>query len=148
MSTPAEHRESLVKSFVEIALNNPGDFLKVKETLTRIGIASKRTNTLYQSCHILHKKGKYYIVHFKELLQMDGLTTDLSSEDKDRRNQIAHMLHEWKLLTVVDTQKHPKPENFFNVRVISYHDKDKWSLVPKYSIGKGGKKHDSESEIE
>jgi len=126
-----------VDSLVEIRLKQPDDFLKVKETLTRIGIASKKDNTLYQSCHILHKQKRYYIVHFKELFALDGKPTDFSDIDEGRRNTIVNLLVEWGLAEIVDEEKTKSPTTPLNqIKVISFKDKNEWKLVSKYSIGK------------
>ncbi len=121
---------------VEIELEEPDDFLKVKETLTRIGVASKKDNKLFQSCHILHKQGKYYIVHFKELFALDGKPTDFSDNDVGRRNTIANLLQEWGLISIVsgDTEENVAPMN--QIKIISFSEKDEWELIPKYNIGK------------
>lgn len=122
---------------VEVTLKQPDDFLKVKETLTRIGVASKKTNTLFQSCHILHKQGKYYITHFKELFSLDGKPTDFSDEDKARRNTIANLLAEWELISLVDVGKTADPVSTLNqIKVIPFSQKGQWELVTKYNIGK------------
>jgi len=126
-----------VKNLVEVILNNDEDFLKVKETLTRIGISSKKDNTLYQSCHILHKKGKFYIVHFKELFQLDGKPTNYDESDIARRNTIVNLLQEWGLVTIVDPNKTQYPVAPLNqVKVISYKEKPEWNLTSKYKIGR------------
>ena len=121
---------------VEIELEEPDDFLKVKETLTRIGVASKKDNKLFQSCHILHKQGKYYIVDFKELFALDGKPTDFSDNDVGRRNTIANLLQEWGLISIVsgDTEENVAPMN--QIKIISFSEKDEWELIPKYNIGK------------
>ena len=121
---------------VEIELEEPDDFLKVKEPLTRIGVASKKDNKLFQSCHILHKQGKYYIVHFKELFALDGKPTDFSDNDVGRRNTIANLLQEWGLISIVsgDTEENVAPMN--QIKIISFSEKDEWELIPKYNIGK------------
>ena len=122
---------------IEVALTEPDDFLKVRETLTRIGVASGKEKKLYQSCHILHKRGKYYIVHFKELFALDGLPTDISETDIGRRNAIACLLDEWELLEVVDKDKVEQPKvSLAQIKIISYNDKKDWELVPKYHIGR------------
>jgi len=129
--------EDLVKTFVEVQLTDSENFLKVKETLTRIGISSKKENKLYQSCHILHKKGKYYIVHFKELFALDGLADELSDQDKGRRNTIANLLEEWGLVRIVDkkmTQEPVVPLSY--MKILPHAEKKNWELVPKYNIGK------------
>jgi hypothetical protein len=123
---------------VEVTLNEKDDFLKVRETLTRIGVASKKDRTLYQSCHILHKQGKYYIVHFKELFSLDGKPTDISENDLSRRNAIANLLEDWGLIKIVDKKKTETPPPIFlsQVKILSHKEKDDWELVPKYNIGK------------
>lgn len=123
--------------FVEVKLPDPQAFLKVKETLTRIGVASKKDKTLYQSCHILHKQGLYYLVHFKEMFMLDGKATDFSDEDKGRRNTIANLLAEWGLVTLVNPKKSEDPLTPLNrIKIISYSEKSEWNLVQKYSLGK------------
>lgn len=127
----------LLESLVEIKLNDESDFLKIKETLQRIGVASRKENKLYQSCHILHKQGRYYIVHFKELFALDGKSTDFSEEDKGRRNTIASLLEEWNLLTIVDPSKVVEPRApMSQIKIIAFKDKGNWELVAKYNIGK------------
>ena len=121
---------------VEIRLNNPEDFLKIKETLSRIGLASKKDNTLYQSCHILHKQGKYYIVHFKELFLLDGKDSTLAEGDIARRNRIVNLLEEWELLDIVNPDKTLDLQSPLNqIKIIPFKEKDKWNLVAKYTIG-------------
>jgi len=120
---------------VEILLSEPDDFLKVRETLTRIGVASRKEKKLYQSCHILHKQGKYYIVHFKELFALDGKRANLSVNDVQRRNRIIQLLSDWGLVTTVtDEQLDIAPLN--QIKVISYKEKGNWTLETKYNIGK------------
>ena len=123
---------------VEVTLNEKDDFLKVRETLTRIGVASKKDRILYQSCHILHKQGKYYIVHFKELFALDGKPTDISENDLSRRNAIVKLLADWGLVTIVNKDKAETPPPIFlsQIKIISHKEKDDWELVPKYNIGK------------
>jgi hypothetical protein len=124
-------------SFIEVKLKDADDFLKVKETLTRLGVASERTKTLYQSCHILHKRGQYYIVHFKELFALDGKPSSLDDEDVSRRNTIANLLEDWGLLTLVDVNKSAAPVAPMRlIKVIPHKEKDQWNLVSKYKIGK------------
>jgi hypothetical protein len=119
-----------------VRLKNSEDFLKVRETLSRIGLASKKDNTLYQSCHILHKQGKYYIVHFKELFLLDGKNADFSEGDLARRNRIVNLLEEWNLIEQVDYSKTETPEAPLNqIKIIPFKDKDQWNLVTKYTIG-------------
>ena len=126
-----------LEDFVEVRLPDPQAFLKVKETLTRIGVASKKDKTLYQSCHILHKQGHYYLVHFKEMFLLDGKTTDFSEEDRGRRNTIANLLAEWELVSLVDPDKSKEPLTPLNrIKIISYSEKPEWNLVAKYSLGK------------
>ena len=125
-------------SLIEVKLGNEDDFLKVRETLTRIGVASKKDRTLYQSCHILHKQGKYYIVHFKELFALDGKPTDITENDLSRRNAIVKLLEDWGLITVVKRQQIEIPPPIFlsQIKILSHREKDDWNLVPKYNIGK------------
>lgn len=126
-----------LEDLIQVVLNEPDDFLKVKETLSRIGIASKKEKTLYQSCHILHKQGKYYIVHFKELFLLDGKFSDFSDDDKARRNTIANLLHEWQLCDLVAPAKSEDPvAPLSQVKIISHKEKGEWNLVTKYNIGK------------
>ena len=123
-------------TMVEVHLKNEDDFLKVKETLTRIGVASKKSNTLFQSCHILHKQGKYYIVHFKELFALDGKQTDLNEDDISRRNTIAKLLAEWDLVSVVSEEQIHPADSMSSIKVIPFSQKTEWELVAKYNIGK------------
>jgi len=125
-----------IDSMVEVTLKQPDDFLKVKETLTRIGVASKKSNTLFQSCHILHKQGKYYIVHFKELFALDGKPSDFSEEDQSRRNTIANLLEEWELVDIVNAEKVANAGSLSTIKVIPFNQKSEWELVAKYNIGK------------
>jgi hypothetical protein len=121
---------------IEITLDHPESFLKVKETLTRIGIASKKDNTLYQSCHILHKKGRYVICHFKELFALDGKSTDISENDIARRNTIAKLLQDWNLVKIIDEDIESLPNVALSqVKILSYKEKANWILSSKYSIG-------------
>ena len=127
-----------IEDLVEVIFDEPDNFLKIKETLTRIGVSSRKSNKLYQSCHILHKRGKYYIVHFKELFALDGLSTDLSVSDIGRRNTIASLLNEWGLLEIVDPDVVVEPRvSMSQIKILSYKEKDEWELIPKYHIGKG-----------
>ena len=119
---------------VEIKLNEPDDFLKVRETLTRIGVASRKERKLYQSCHILHKQGKYYIVHFKELFALDGKDTNLSENDIARRNTIVKLLSDWGLVAMKGTPEPIAPLS--QIKIISFKEKDEWMLETKYNIGK------------
>lgn len=126
-----------LKTFVEVILNEQDDFLKVRETLTRIGVSSRKEKTLYQSCHILHKKGQYYIVHFKELFSLDGKPANISDNDIERRNAIAKLLEEWGLVTIVNPSiMEEKIAPLHQIKIISYKEKDDWQLVSKYNIGK------------
>jgi hypothetical protein len=123
-------------SLAEIELNDDEDFLKIRETLTRIGIASRKDRTLYQSCHILHKRSKYYIVHFKELFALDGKPTNFSDNDLGRRNSIVNLLAEWGLLTLVNAKKTSEPiVPLGQIKIIAHKDKSDWDLVAKYNIG-------------
>ena len=128
---------NLIEELVEVTLPSQESFLKIKETLTRIGIASKKEQKLFQSCHILHKQGKYYIVHFKELFMLDGKTNDFSEEDKGRRNTIIALLTEWNLLKPVVAEMIVDPITpLSQIKILPYKDKEDWELVAKYSIGK------------
>ena len=127
----------LIDDLVQIELTNEENFLKVKETLTRIGIASRKDKKLYQSCHILHKQGKYYIVHFKELFMLDGKVNNFDDEDKGRRNTIANLLAEWGLVKVVDSSKTQAPlAPISQIKILPHSERGEWELVAKYSIGK------------
>jgi hypothetical protein len=122
---------------VEIKLKNEEDFLKVKETLTRIGVSSKAEKKLYQSCHILHKRGRYAIMHFKEMFVLDGLKSDMSTDDLGRRNTIVKLLIEWVLIDAVDASKYAEPQlSLARLKIIPHKEKKEWTLVPKYHIGK------------
>ena len=121
---------------VEVLLNEPDDFLKVRETLTRIGVASRKEKKLYQSCHILHKQGKYYIVHFKELFALDGKKANLSVNDVQRRNRIIQLLSDWGLITIKNSELAIDIAPLNQIKVISYKDKTNWMLETKYNIGK------------
>ena len=121
---------------VEVVLNEPDDFLKVRETLTRIGVASRKDRKLYQSCHILHKQGKYYIVHFKELFALDGKNTNLSLNDVQRRNRITKLLSDWGLISIVDESQIEDVAPLNQIKVLSYKDKGDWTLESKYNIGR------------
>lgn len=126
---------------IEVTLDDPEDFKIIMETLSRIGVASKRDNVLYQSCHILHKQSRYYIVHFKEMFLMDGKTSDFSGEDRARRNTIANLLAEWGLCRLVDPNKSKSPIAPVNqIKILHAAEKKDWQLVPKYTIGKRYKK--------
>ena len=119
---------------LEVALKEPDDFLKVRETLSRIGVASRKERKLYQSCHILHKQGKYYIVHFKELFALDGKETNLSENDIARRNTIAKLLNDWNLVEVKGSMEPVAPLS--QIKILAFKDKDEWTLETKYNIGK------------
>ena len=121
---------------VEVVLNEPDDFLKVRETLTRIGVASRKEKKIYQSCHILHKQGKYYIVHFKELFALDGKNTNLSLNDVQRRNRIVQLLSDWGLITVVNADKIADLAPLNQIKVLSFKEKNDWTLESKYNIGR------------
>jgi hypothetical protein len=126
-----------VENMVEVKLRSAEDFLKIRETLTRIGVASRRDKVLFQSCHILHKQGRYYIVHFKELFALDGKPTNFSDEDKARRNTITNLLAEWELIDIVNTQctnDIVAPLN--QIKIIAHKEKNEWKLEAKYNIGK------------
>ena len=121
---------------VEVLLNEPDDFLKVRETLTRIGVASRKEKKLYQSCHILHKQGRYYIVHFKELFALDGKHANLTSNDVQRRNRITQLLSDWGLIEVVNAESIGDIAPLNQIKVLSFKEKDEWTLETKYNIGK------------
>ena len=120
---------------VEVRLKQPDDFLKVRETLTRIGVASRTDNKLYQSCHILHKQGKYYIVHFKELFLLDGKHSDLSENDTQRRNRITKLLTDWGLVEAVNELTEEGMCSMSQIKILPHREKADWELIPKYSIG-------------
>ena len=122
-------------SMLEVVLNEPDDFLKVRETLTRIGVASRKDKKLYQSCHILHKQGRYFIVHFKELFLLDGKKSDLEESDIARRNTIAPLMSDWGLITIDGNTKLDPLAPLRQIKIISFKDKDDWELCPKYNIG-------------
>ena len=126
----------ILSKLVEVKLTSPDDFLKVKETLTRIGVASKKDRKLYQSCHVLHKRGKYYITHFKEMFLLDGKESTISEDDTRRRNTIVNLLEEWGLLEVMDTTQIVDRINLSNIKVLAFKDKGSWTLESKYNIGK------------
>jgi hypothetical protein len=126
-----------IENLVEVQLEERNDFLKVRETLTRIGVAAKNQNVLYQSCHILHKQGKYYIVHFKELFALDGKPASISENDIARRNTITNLIAEWGLVKIVDKSKTADPiVPMGQIKVLAHKDKNDWTLVSKYNIGK------------
>ncbi len=121
---------------IEVVLNEPDDFLKVRETLTRIGVASRKEKKIYQSCHILHKQGKYYIVHFKELFALDGKHANLTVNDVQRRNRIINLLSDWGLITILNPDSVLDVAPLNQIKVLSYKDKNDWILESKYNIGK------------
>lgn len=128
---------NLIETLVEVKIAEEQDFLKIKETLTRIGVASRKDKKLYQSCHILHKQGKYYIVHFKELFALDGKPTDFSDEDKGRRNTIANLLQDWDLIKVVEPDQIENPKApMSQIKILPHKEKNDWELVAKYNIGR------------
>ena len=127
-----------IDDMVEVKLKEDDDFLKVKETLTRIGIASRKEKKLFQSCHILHKQGKYYIVHFKELFALDGKPTNISENDLERRNTIANLLHEWELAILVIPEKAQPTVPIRQLKILPFGEKEEWDLQAKYSIGNVG----------
>ena len=122
------------EQMLEVELKEPDDFLKIRETLSRIGVASRKEKVLYQSCHILHKQGKYYIVHFKELFALDGKQTTLSDKDVERRNTIANLLRDWGLVTIIGSAEPLAPLS--QIKIISFKEKNEWILETKYNIGK------------
>ena len=124
------------ESMLEVKLKQPDDFLKVRETLTRIGVASRKDRVLYQSCHILHKQGRYFIVHFKELFALDGKQADLTDNDIERRNTIAHLLSDWDLVKIISPELHENRAPLSQIKILSFKDKGDWSLQSKYNIGK------------
>ena len=124
------------ESMLEVKLKAPDDFLKVRETLTRIGVASRKEKKLFQSCHILHKQGRYFIVHFKELFGLDGKQTNFSEEDQSRRNTIVKLLNDWGLVKVVSEDKISNQAPLSQIKVIAFKEKDEWILETKYNIGK------------
>jgi len=128
---------------VEISLNEPDDFLKVRETLTRIGVASRKEKKIYQSCHILHKQGRYFLVHFKELFALDGKHANLTSNDVQRRNRIAQLLSDWGLVEVLNTDQIKDIAPLNQIKVLAYRDKGDWILETKYNIGSKKKKEEA-----
>jgi|TARA_R110002074_G_scaffold7751_6_gene32726 hypothetical protein len=129
--------QSVVDSLIEVSLKQDDDFLKVRETLTRVGVASRKDRKLFQSCHILHKQGKYYIVHFKELFKLDGKPSSITDEDVGRRNTITNLLAEWGLIDICVLNSTADPiAPLSQVKIIPFKDKDQWELVAKYNIGK------------
>ena len=129
---------------VEVVLNEPDDFLKVRETLTRIGVASRKDRKLYQSCHILHKQGRYFIVHFKELFALDGKRANITVNDVQRRNRIIQLLLDWGLVSIVETEKVLDIAPLNQIKVLAYKEKNEWVLETKYNIGKRKKTEETE----
>ena len=128
---------NVLDSLIEVKIGEEEDFLKIKETLTRIGVASRKEKKLYQSCHILHKQGKYYIVHFKEMFLLDGKPSNFTDEDKGRRNKIIELLQDWDLLKVLDPEKIKEPLASMNqIKIINHKEKSEWSLEAKYNMGR------------
>ena len=141
MSTVKEPEVSWTpEQMVEVVLGEPDDFLKVRETLTRIGVASRKEKKIYQSCHILHKQGRYFLVHFKELFALDGKHANLTSNDVQRRNRIAQLLADWGLVSVVNTDSIQDIAPLNQIKVLAYKDKGDWILETKYNIGSKKKK--------
>ena len=134
------------ESMLEITLAQPDDFLKIRETLSRIGVASRKDKTLYQSCHILHKQGRYYIVHFKELFALDGKESTITQNDIERRNTIAGLLQDWSLLTIVKNEEAEKKAPLSQIKVLAFKEKSEWDLQAKYNIGKKPEEDKSESQ--
>jgi hypothetical protein len=127
----------MLDSFIEVRINDDDDFLKIRETLTRIGVASRKEKTIYQSCHILHKQGLYYIVHFKELFALDGKPSNFDMNDQARRNTITNLLAEWGLVELVNPQRSSEPvAPLSQIKVLPHKEKNEWNLVAKYNIGK------------
>ena len=136
MNTELIYFDWTAESMLEVLLPEPDNFLKIRETLTRIGIASRKDKTLYQSCHILHKQGRYFIVHFKELFALDGKEANITTGDVERRNTISNLLQDWGLLKIVVPASAEQRVSFSQIKVVSFKEKDEWDLVAKYSIGK------------
>ena len=124
------------EKMLEVQLKEPDDFLKVRETLTRIGVASRKDKKLFQSCHILHKQGRYFIVHFKELFALDGKFSNFSENDLERRNTIAHLLSDWGLITILNKEQSENKAPLSQIKVLAFKDKGEWDLQAKYNIGK------------
>ena len=131
---------------LEVTLNQPDDFLKIRETFSRIGVESRKDKTLFQSCHILHKQGKYYIVHFKELFALDGKKATLIENDVQRRNTIAVLLQDWNLLTIVKADEAKNKAPLSQIKIIAFKEKNEWNLQAKYNIGKKVVKEETKSE--
>ena len=131
-----DNQEDIVKDLVEVTFPEKDDFLKIRETLSRIGVASRKDKELFQSCHILHKRGKYYITHFKELFKLDGKPSNLDESDIARRNTIVSLLEQWKLVSVVNKQQIEEPKApLSQIKIIPFKEKSEWKLTTKYSIG-------------
>jgi len=127
----------MLESLIEIRIKTDDDFLKIRETLTRIGVASRKDKTIYQSCHILHKQGRYYIVHFKELFALDGKPSNFGEEDRGRRNTISNLIAEWGLVELIDKNKSAEPvAPLSQIKILPHREKEEWTLVAKYNIGK------------
>jgi len=128
---------SVLETLLEVKIGEEEDFLKIKETLTRIGVASRKDKKLFQSCHILHKQGKYYIIHFKELFALDGKPSDFTEEDKGRRNTIAFLLEEWGLVKVIGSENFKEPKTpMSQIKILPHKEKNDWELISKYNVGK------------
>ena len=136
MTAITEEVQWTTESMIEVSLREPDDFLKVRETLTRIGVASRKEKKLYQSCHILHKQGKYYIVHFKELFALDGKKANLSINDVQRRNRIVQLLGDWGLVSINNKETIAEVAPLSQIKVLAYREKNDWTLESKYNIGK------------
>ena len=134
------------EQMLEVTLNQPDDFLKIRETLSRIGVASRKDKTLFQSCHILHKQGKYYIVHFKELFALDGKKATVIENDVQRRNTIAVLLQDWNLLSIVKKEAATNKAPLSQIKIIAFKEKNEWNLQAKYNIGKKVVKEETKSE--
>lgn len=135
MTTELIYFDWTPESMLEVVLPEPDNFLKVRETLTRIGIASRKDKTLYQSCHILHKQGRYFIVHFKELFALDGKEANITMSDVERRNTIANLLQDWGLLKVSNPVQAERVTSLSQIKIVAFKEKNDWNLVAKYSIG-------------
>jgi hypothetical protein len=140
MSVETVYYDWTSDSMLEVTLPEPDNFLKIKETLTRIGIASRKEHKLFQSCHILHKQGRYFLVHFKELFALDGKESNLTNNDIERRNTVAVLLQDWGLLKIIKPAEAEPQASLSQIKVLSFKEKDEWELVPKYNIGKKVKK--------
>jgi len=140
MSVETVYYDWTSDSMLEVTLPEPDNFLQIKETLTRIGIASRKEHKLFQSCHILHKQGRYFLVHFKELFALDGKESNLTNNDIERRNTVAVLLQDWGLLKIIKPAEAEPQASLSQIKVLSFKEKDEWELVPKYNIGKKVKK--------